>query len=112
MMAKILRKWLLIGLAIVLLAGFGAVIGCASNVEVAAGKYVNQDDSSEYVEIKADGTYLLKMNGGEFMGEWEVKGNEIRFYREDELGMVRKAAGTVEGNIIHDYDGIVWVLEE
>ena len=114
MMAKMLRKWLLIGLAIVLLVGSGAVIGCASepDVEVTAGKYVNQDDASKYIEIKADGTFdNYNEEGILYSGKWEVKGSEIIFSVEIEQGVLR-AAGTVEGNIINDNDGLVWVLEE
>lgn len=115
-----MKRIAVICLAMVLLVSFGVVIGCdESNVEVTAGKYVNQDDAREYVEIKADGTCYSRnfkvIEGQEYMGEltgtWKVKGNRIIYYFEDESGNSQAAGGTVEGNIISDPDGNVWVLE-
>ena len=110
-MAMILRKWLLISSAILLLVGLGVVIGCSSNVEVTIGKYVRQDDENDYVEIKADGTYFLHNNEEDITGEWEVRGNDIIFKLEILPGTYAKFAGTVIDDEIHDEDGIVWVLE-
>ena len=100
-----LRNWLLVGLVVVLLVSLGATIGCVSNSGI-AGTYVNQDDDSEYLELKADGTYDLREGGADFTGEWEVEGDEIEITW---MGFV--ATGTIEDNKITDQDGKVWVKE-
>jgi len=109
-----LRKWLLIGLVVTLLVSFVAVTSCGeseSDVEVTAGKYVNQDGSGNYMKIKADGTFYSYKDGMIAVGEWDVDGNVIIFYKKDESGnMVSAGGAVVEDNIIKDPDGadLVW----
>ena len=113
-MSKMLRKLSLIGLVIIFLVSLGAVIGCESeaDVEVTLGKYVNQDDASKYIELKADGTFdQYAEEGMLYSGEWEIKGSTIIFSVEVQ-GVVLEGGGTVEGNVINDNDGLVWKLEE
>lgn len=73
------------------------------------GIYVNEDDSSEYLELDQDGTFFLKEMGTGFSGEWEIKGNTITFHM-GEMGLA--ARGTLEDGTIVDEEGKVWVKEE
>jgi hypothetical protein len=66
-------------------------IGCGKTR--VAGTYVNQDNPSEYLELKPEGTFYLKEAGMGFTGKWELKGNEIRISWE---GFV--LTGEIKGN--------------
>jgi len=53
------------------------IIGCGKSSF--AGKYVNQDNPSDYLELRPDGIYYSYTGySGGYNGEWEVKGNELR----------------------------------
>jgi len=70
------------------------------------GKYVNRDNSDEYLELRQDGTFYLKEMGVGFTGEWEMKEDVLRLYLS-ELGLA--VEGRLEGGKIVDDDGKVWV---
>ena len=97
-----LRRCLLLGLALILLVSVGGVISCG-NVGI-CGTYVNQDNPSEYLELDEDGTFYLREYGTSFAGEWEVKDDELRLSWR---GMVVTAQ--ITGNKLFDNEGKVWV---
>lgn len=98
------RKCLLIGLAVMLLVTLGGAISCGT-IGV-SGTYVNEDNPDEYLELNEDGTFYLKEYGISVTGEWEVKGDELRL---SWMGFV--VTGQIKGNKIYDQDGKVWVKE-
>lgn len=99
-----MKKWLLIGLAVILLVSLGGVVSCGTGD--ISGTYVNEDNPSEYLELNEDGTFYLKEMGVGFDGEWEAEGNELRLHL---MGMV--ATAEIKGNEIYDEDGKVWVKQ-
>lgn len=76
--------------------------------EVIYGKYINQDDSSEYLELDKDGTFYLREMGIGFTGNWKIKGDEIILMFS--LGIAAK--GKIEGDTIIDEDGKTWKKEK
>ncbi|MDO9333388.1 MAG: DUF5050 domain-containing protein [Dehalococcoidales bacterium] len=98
------RKCLLVGLAIILLVTLLGTVGCGK--ASISGSYVNQDDPDEYLELNDDGTFYLKEMGVGFDGEWEAEGKELRLHL---MGMVTTAQ--IKGNKILDEDGKVWVKQ-
>ena len=73
-----------------------------------AGTYVNQGNSSEYLELDKDGTFYLKEAGMGFTGRWEIVNNVIRLHLA-EIGLTMEAR--VEGVSIIDNEGKTWVRE-
>ncbi|HKZ77131.1 MAG TPA: hypothetical protein VJ124_02325 [Pyrinomonadaceae bacterium] len=74
----------------------------------APGKYVNRDNSTEYFELKPDGTFYLQESGTAFAGRYEVRGDVITGVLPN--GM--KAKGKMRGNTITDEGGKTWVKIE
>lgn len=75
-----------------------------------AGKYVNVDDSTEYLELHDDGTYYLLEFATEFTGTWQVEGETLTLTFDDMPANIT-AKGTINGNTIVDQDGKTWVKE-
>ena len=73
------------------------------------GTWVNEADSSEYFELKQDGTYFLKEGGIGYSGEWEIENNTITIH-VGETGVAARA--TLKDGKILDEDGKVWVKGE
>jgi hypothetical protein len=95
-----MKKFLLIGLAIMLLVS----VGCGKTV--IAGSYVDQY-GYQYLDLKPDGTFylttsVLKMLGQGISGKWEVKGNEVRL-SADIAGIMRVPLSLqIRGNKLYD----------
>ncbi len=87
------KKYFLIVLTFLILASIVCVIGCGKSGF--AGTYINQDNPSDYLELKPDGTFYSYEGGIGFNGEWEVKGNELRL---SWMGFV--VTGEIKGNMI------------
>jgi hypothetical protein len=73
------------------------------------GTYVNEDDSSEYLELKEGGDFFVKEEGIGFSGEWEIEDSTITFHM-GETGLAARA--TLDNGRILDEDGKVWVKGE
>jgi len=101
-----MKKWIFVLVGLLMAV---TVAGCLGpSPEDVSGTYVNQDNSRQHLELKEDGTFLLKMAAySQWGGEWKVKGNEIKlsFY----TGTVTKAK--IKGNTIVDEEGSVWVKQ-
>jgi hypothetical protein len=80
----------------------GGATGCG--IVGVPGTYVNQDDPSEYLELKPDGSFYLKEAGMGVAGKWEVKGNELRL---SWAGFTMR--GEIRGDRITDREGKTWV---
>lgn len=98
------KKCLLVGLAIMLVVSLGGVISCGTGS--ICGTYVNQDNPEEYLELDEDGTFYLKEYGMSLTGEWEIRGDELRL---SWMGMV--VTGQIKGNRLIDNEGKVWVKQ-
>jgi len=77
------------------------------------GKYVNQDDPQEYVELKNDGTVYVKEkfpwnDYHEMKGKWEIGSDELLLI--DPLGGVDRCK--IKGNTLIDGDGKIWTKQE
>lgn len=88
-----------------LLVTSGVMIGCGESGS--AGKYANQDNPSEYLELNEDGTFCLVESGLSLDGQWEAEGNKLRL---NFMGMV--ATAEIKGNKLYDEDGKVWVKQK
>jgi hypothetical protein len=95
---KNLKKGALVFLA--LLMAF--LITCSKGV---AGKYVNQKNKKEYLELRGDGTFFVRESGTGMSGHYRVDGGVITLTLEG--GMA--AQGKIQGNTITDEDGKIWV---
>jgi hypothetical protein len=102
---RMLKKSVLIILVMTLLVTSGAMIGCGK--ASIPGKYVNQDNPGEYLELNEYGTFYLKKSDLSLDGEWEAEGNELRL---NLMGTV--ATAEIKGNRIIDQDGEVWVKQQ
>ena len=97
---------------VVISFSLGAIDGCKGKQDAIAGRYHNQDDFDEYIELKADGTAYwreksLSLFGSQYTelaAKWKVEGEEIVFVGPLEV-VVR---GKISGNTILA-DGKVWV---
>ncbi len=89
-----LKKYFLIVLTFIILASIVCAIGCewAFITKI----YVNQDNPSDYLELKPNGTYYLYEEGIGTTGEWEVKGNELRLSWMGSIVVI----GEIKGNKI------------
>ena len=104
-------RTLLIVLAVALICTFTGCSGGGTSVPSSAergitGKYLNEDDSDEYLELKKDGTFFLREGGVASSGEWEIEGDTITIH-VGESGLAGR--GTIEDDRIVDEDGVVWV---
>jgi len=73
------------------------------------GKYFNEDDYEQYIEIKKDGTVYVREkflgDYNEMMGSWKKDGDEILLIGP--LGLVERCR--IEDNNIIDPDGEKWL---
>ena len=74
------------------------------------GKYADQNDPSNYVELKPDGSFHVHQDGREFGGTFAVVNGTTVVFTLPERGS--RPVGRIEGNkLIHD-DGDVWIKTE
>ena len=99
-----MKKYISVGLAVIMLVSFIGVVGCG--VGSISGTYVNENNPDEYLELNNDGTFYLKEMGIGITGEWEVTDDELRL---EWMGMVFTAE--IRGNRLYDQDGKVWVKQ-
>ena len=69
-----------------------------------AGKYISEDNTSNYTELKADGTFLAHQGSHDFAGKYEVKGTEITLI----LNSGQTVRGKIEGKTIINTEGKRW----
>ena len=87
---------------LIMLFVLGGTTGCG--VVGVPGTYVNQNDPSEYLELKPDGNFYLREAGIGVTGKWEVKDNELRL---SWAGFTMR--GEIRGDRITDREGKTWV---
>jgi len=81
------------------------VIGCSRTSKSVAGTYVNKANSSEYLELKANGEFYLRELGMGIIGKYEIEGDTITL--KFDMGLA--ARGRIRGNTLIDEDGKTWV---
>lgn len=81
------------------------MVGCSRSSKSAAGTYVNKANSSEYLELKANGEFYLRELGMGITGQYEIEGDTITL--KFDMGLA--ARGRIRGKTIVDEDGKTWV---
>lgn len=119
-----MKRYLAIGLAVVLLVSLGAaVVSCTPGKASVAGTYFRQYYPDDYLELHKDGTFYVKQTevyvlqevSEDVTGEWEAEGNQLRLYAKScrldgvEIPMRKVFTAQIKGNKIIDEDGEVWV---
>jgi hypothetical protein len=93
---KMAKRCLPIGFIVtfIVVISLAGIIGCGTSS--VAGTYVNQDNPSEYLELKKDGTFYSHEMGIVLTGEWELDGDKIIF----KLPIGIALTGTIKGDTI------------
>ena len=74
------------------------------------GKYADQNDPSNYIELKPDGSFHVHQDGREMEGSFAVvKGNRVILTLP---GRGSRPVGRIEGNKLLQDDGDVWIKIE
>jgi hypothetical protein len=73
----------------------------------AHGKYVNQKNRTEYIELKPDGTFYVQRKTSGYTGKYEVTGNIITTVLPDG----RAGRDKIQADAIIEPDGTIWVRE-
>ena len=99
-------SWVLTAVALAVLLALGACSiesprEAGANV---AGRYASEENSSNYLELRTDGTFYLSEDSLEIDGTYELRGSEIILALP--LGLSSKA--TIRGDTLIDDDGERW----
>jgi hypothetical protein len=70
----------------------------------AAGKYINEKNANDYIELKADGTFLLQGQAHSVSGKYEIEATQITLT----LGSGQAVRGKLEGKTFVDDGGLRW----
>ena len=73
----------------------------------APGKYVNQKNRTEYIELKPDGTFYVQRKTSGYTGKYEVTGNIITTVLPDG----RAGRDKIQADAIIEPNGTIWVRE-
>ncbi|HJT29034.1 MAG TPA: hypothetical protein VJ784_16600 [Pyrinomonadaceae bacterium] len=73
----------------------------------AAGKYVNQKNRTEYIELKPDGTFYVQRKTSGYAGKYEITGNIITTVLPDG----RAGRDKIQADAIIESDGTIWARE-
>jgi hypothetical protein len=75
---------------------------------IPAGKYINEKNANDYLEFKADGTFLLQERrhdqASRVSGKYEIKGTQITLT----IGLGQSVRGKLEGKTFVDDGGNRW----
>ena len=87
------------------------MMGCittdqASSGEEYVGRYVKEGNPSDYTELRADDTFVIKERGATLAGDYEVHGETLSIF----LGSA-SATGTIKDNKIVDDEGQAWIKQ-
>ena len=89
---------------IVILLVVCLLVGCSKTV---AGKYVNEKNPKDYLELKSDGTFFVQEGSMGMAGKYEIEGNQITL--KTDIGLATR--GKIEGKTIIDKDGDRWTKQ-
>jgi hypothetical protein len=79
------------------------LVACSKTLP--AGTYVEQKEPENYLELKADGTFLLQKHGGSYAGKYNQDGENIGM--KADAGFSSRV--TIRGGTLTDTDGYLWV---
>jgi major membrane immunogen (membrane-anchored lipoprotein) len=79
------------------------LVACSKTLP--AGTYVEQKEPKNYLELKADGTFLLQKDGGSYAGKYNQDGENIDM--KADAGFSSRV--TIRGGTLTDTDGYLWV---
>jgi hypothetical protein len=105
-MIKTRKKVLaLITLIVLVLAIAVLMQGCARVKQAsAAGKYVQENNANNYLELKADGSVFCQQGSMGLIGKYEIEGDQMTI--KWDTGMADRA--TIAGNTVTESDGAKW----
>ena len=90
-------RFLVVCLCLILcISAFGSVSAAG-----AAGKYISEKNANDYLELKADGTFLLQGQGQSVSGRYKIEGTQITLT----LGSGQALRGKLEGKTFVDDAG-------
>ncbi len=93
-------------IGLILILAMLSIGGCvASNV---AGKYVSSNDSSEYMQLNAVGSFYVYQKAWNFSGTYKVEDDKIFLTIQNNVTL----EGKIEGNNIIDNQDIFWKKQE
>lgn len=80
-----------------------SLFGCDSGSSV-AGKYLDERNAQEFIELKNDGTFLVHQGNLNSTGKYTVEGNNIKFVFSS--GLTSK--GTIMGKTLVGNGEVRW----
>ncbi len=89
----------------ILLAILCTLIGCGQRI---AGTYVKENNPDEYIELRRDGSLIVRERGIEIVGKWEATRDGVRIIIPA-MGMEIATSVKIEKNKIIDEEGGVWI---
>jgi len=82
-----------------------ALISCSKTG--VSGKYVNEKNPKDYLELKSDGTFFSQEGPMGIAGKYEVEGDQITL--KTDMGFASR--GKIQGKTIIDKDGDRWTKQ-
>ncbi|MGE5173706.1 MAG: hypothetical protein ACM3MD_07750 [Betaproteobacteria bacterium] len=71
------------------------------------GKYISEKYSKNYLELKADGTFILQQDPMIMAGKYKIAGDLITLKTDTGFNSI----GKIEGKSIIDNDGVRWTKQ-
>lgn len=75
----------------------------------AAGKYIHENNPSNFVEFFDNGTFHTRENLIDYYGTWTIEGEAISFHAT--VPMSSYSSGTIHGNTLVDPEGKKWIKQ-
>ncbi|MDQ1593274.1 MAG: hypothetical protein QOG71_3901 [Pyrinomonadaceae bacterium] len=72
-----------------------------------SGKYIRKDKTSDYIELKPDGTFSLQLNGRGYTGNYGVQANALTIH----ISSRRASTARLSGNAVTFSDGNAYEKE-
>jgi hypothetical protein len=98
-----MKRYLIARLSVAIIALMTLCLTSCSQSSV-YGKYGNNQNPSDYTELKSDKTFDVQQGTMNVHGTFEIDGTNITL----KLGSGQVARGTIDGNTIIDDQGIHW----
>lgn len=68
------------------------------------GKYIRKDKTSDYIDLKSDGTFSLQQDGKGYLGNFNVLADTITI----QVSNAKASSLRISGNTLVESDGTVW----
>lgn len=105
-MIEMQKKAIAMATLITLILGVAVLLQSCSRLKQtsAAGKYVQEDNADNYLELKADGSVFVQQDSMGATGKYEIEGDQITI--KWDTGMADRA--TIAGNTVTESNGTKW----